>query len=230
MLLIFTRDLISSSKTSDCICCEWRGEFSISLFLLHNHGPLFPLQIITDQNTVFSPTILLNHVTLLSPETSYSPAIHLIASFPRNPRDHISSSNTSDCFFPQRPHIHQQYIWLLLSPETPYPPAIHLITSFPRNLISSSNTSDCFFPQRPHILQQYIWLLLSPETSYYPVIPLLVFFPVIFLYVPSKLSYSVCVPSIIKQFHRFVAKYTRNFLKISKAHKCIAFAITSGCW
>ena len=28
---------------------------------MHNHGPLFPFQIITDQNTVFSPTILLNH-------------------------------------------------------------------------------------------------------------------------------------------------------------------------
>ena len=45
------------------LCYEWRGEFSISLFLLHNHGPLFPLQIITNQNTVFSPTILLNHRT-----------------------------------------------------------------------------------------------------------------------------------------------------------------------
>ena len=44
-------------------CYEWRGEFSISLFLTHNHGQLFPLQIITNQNTVFSPTILLNHST-----------------------------------------------------------------------------------------------------------------------------------------------------------------------
>ena len=30
---------------------------------MHNHGPLFPLEIITDQKTVFSPTILLNHST-----------------------------------------------------------------------------------------------------------------------------------------------------------------------
>ena len=37
--------------------------FPLSLFLTHNHGQLFPLQIITDQNTVFSPTILLNHST-----------------------------------------------------------------------------------------------------------------------------------------------------------------------
>ena len=37
--------------------------FPFYLFLTHNHGQLFPLQIITDQNTVFSPIILLNHST-----------------------------------------------------------------------------------------------------------------------------------------------------------------------